>query len=213
MNTDCYFELIFKPGATIHTASKEILSARLNHYNLVLLFAGVNNLTRKESNNRVSMFYHETPEAVDHLTDDLTFAKQFLKCFADHVILCHLIGLDLRTYNMHFKNRQLLNTTSSQTNLFHMNTKRSNTADYSEEQAILNDICVTLNQTITLINDDDGLQSPFIQDTIHCLVRKKRVHKYIRFGDGLHPDTDTVKLWAKVFAKGIHKNLSNLKLI
>ena len=103
--------------------------------------------------------------------------------------------------------------TSSQTNLSHMNTKRSNTADYSEEQAILNDICVTLNQTITLINDDDGLQSPFIQDTIHCLVRKKRVHKYTRFGDGLHPDTDTVKLWAKVFAKGIHKNLSNLKLI
>ena len=75
MNTDCYFELIFKPGATIHTASKEILSARLNHYNLVLLLAGVNNLTRKESNNRVSMFYHKTPEAVDHLTDDLTFAK------------------------------------------------------------------------------------------------------------------------------------------
>ena len=133
--------------------------------------------------------YNEMPTAVDNLTYKLTFAKQFLNCFADNVILCHLIGLDLDTYNRHISHRQLPNKITPRTNSTYTNLDRPTTTDYSEDQAIINDICVTLNQTITLINTckDDGLQSPFLQNTIYCLVRKKRVHTYIRFRDGLHP--------------------------
>ena len=182
----------------IKRAVKEILMGRKSHYNLVLLFAGVNNLTTT-NHDSVSFAFSEMPETVDGLTDELTIAKYFLKNFADNIILCHLIGLDLLAYNNHLNKHQRAATSIQQPT--------------NDDQSLINDTCVTLNQTITLINGDDNLQSPFLQDTIHCLVKGKRVHKYIRFRDGLHPDDRTVQLWAQVFAKGISRNLTNLGLI
>ena len=108
------------------------------------------------------------PETVDALTDELTIAKYFLKNFADNIILCHLIGLDLLAYNNHLNKHQRAATSIQQPT--------------NDDQSLINDTCVTLNQTITIINGDDNLQSPFLQDTIHCLVKGKRIHKYIRSG-------------------------------
>ena len=65
---------------------------------------------------------------------------------------------------------------------------------------------VHVNRVIVNINEESGLVGPWLQNTVHALFKGKRIHKYLRFHDGLHPDPQTKLLWSRLIAKSILTN-------
>ena len=96
---------------------------------------GVNNLTSKSSNGKVTPVFTEIPNMVDVVTDYLTWAKSYLKQYSKYVIICQFVGLDINVYNLH----------------------RGHMTDFDAAQTIINDGVITLNQVVTMLNRDDHL--------------------------------------------------------
>ena len=59
---------------------------------------------------------------------------------------------------------------------------------------------------IASFNNANGVVSPWLQNSIHSLLRGKRRHKYFNFRDGLHPDVRTQEEWSKLIANAIVTN-------
>ena len=185
-NMPTRFTVSTSPGATIVKAVREAESIlQSKSFDYIYLMAGVNNLTSKSSNGKITPTFNEIPNLVDVITDHLTWAKSFLANYSPRVIICHLIGLNIDTYNA-----------------FHGHMTNFHTA-----QEIINEGAVMLNQVVTEMNRDAQLTAPWIMDTVHSLTNGRRIHKYNRFYDGLHPNDCTQKLWAKRIAKAANTNL------
>ena len=76
-----------------------------------------------------------------------------------------------------------------------------------QAQEIINEGLPILNVAVDSMNMDSDLVGPWLNDTIHCLINKRRVHKYPRFTDGLHPNTNTCSLWAKKLINSVESNI------
>ena len=81
------------------------------------------------------------------------------------------------------------------------------TADYPKMQEIINDAIVHVNNAINSMNMATNVIGPWLADTIHSWTNGRIIHKYPRLHDGLHPDSDTKKVWAKKIVKAIRDNL------
>ena len=149
---------------------------------------GVNNLTHKHSNGHVSPRFTEVGNLVDVMTDHLTFAKKELYKASPNIVICQITGLSLLHYNRYVD-------------------PLYNGYPYPFHQFVINEGIIYVNQVITLMNTDSGLVSPWIQDTVHCLTHGKRINKYQRFYDGLHPTPKTQDIWARLITRGINTNL------
>ena len=80
------------------------------------------------------------------MTDHYERAKAELQKLHPKVVLCHLVGIHLDTYN------------KGQT-------------DYTCQQKVIDEGIVTLNQTLTLMTSESEVVSPWIQETIHALTK------------------------------------------
>ena len=186
-NIRTHFTVITAPGATITTAvnsANRYLHSR--SFDFIYLMTGVNNLTSKSSNGKVTPVFTEIPNMVDVVTDYLTWAKSYLKQYSKYVIICQFVGLDINVYNLH----------------------RGHMTDFDAAQTIINDGVITLNQVVTMLNRDDHLTAPWIMDTIHSLTNGRRINKYSRFYDGLHPNETTQKLWSTLITKAAKTNIN-----
>ena len=80
-------------GATIESLTEKAESyLKSTCTDQVYFFAGVNNLTDKHLNGRVTGKYTETSNLVEMVKEKLDTARKTL-------ILCHVIGLDIHVYN------------------------------------------------------------------------------------------------------------------
>ena len=151
---------------------------------------GVNNITKLYSEKQILLNYNNIPDLVDSMDDMLTALKSKLQEKVPKVVVCHLVGLDILRYNFEKKGRNPLLLT-----------------DYCRLQMIIDESIPFINRAIDSMNMSSNLIGPWIEDTIHANINGKRVHKYLRLHDGLHPSISTKKLWAKKLAKAFLNNI------
>ena len=138
---------------------------------------------------QIILAFNNVPELVDTMDDMYTALKAKLQPYSHRVIVCHLVGLDILTHNIsRQKNDGLL------------------IVDYPQMQRIVNKAMSFINRSIDSINMSSNVIGPWIEDTIHANIHGKKVHKYLGLHDGLHPDTNTLKLWAKKLMKAFTDN-------
>ena len=100
------------------------------------------------------------------------------------LILCHVLGLDIQIYNK--------------------DVERDETKVMQE---VINEGLPTLNAAIDSINMNANVKGPWLSDTIHNLTNGRRIHKYKRFSDGIHPRKDCCELWAKKIIKAVEADI------
>ena len=166
-------KVMYKRGGNIQTITEigtKILSE--GDYDECLLFAGVNNITRK-ARYGCELIFTNIKSMCEELTSEFMNAYTTLKKNCNKVIVCHLIGLDIARYN------------------------KASPQAYMQDQEIINEAVCQINKSINKMNIDHEVKGPWLDDTIHAATCKKVIHKYKRLYDGLHPDENTVKIWAK----------------
>ena len=171
-------------GATITallSPTIDLISA--TQYHVVIVMAGVNNLTTlnraANGKTRISPKYYEVGNLVDCMVkqyesfkQEFTYATKGKQC----LLFTELIGANYSQWN------KVIN-------------------DYPVEQAVINESIPLINQILWAMNKDTGFPGPHLQNSVHELVKGKRVHKYKRMPDGLHADLKTAKVWAKLIAR------------
>ena len=188
-NINAKVETLILSGMNLNKAPDKILDYLDGRIvDMIILMVGVNNLTHKHLNGHISPRFTEIGNLVDVMTDHLTFAKKELYKASPNVVIAHITGLSIIEYNRYID-------------------PHYEGYPYPFQQFVINEGVIYLNQVITLMNTDAGLVSPWIQDTVHCLLRGQRINKYKRFYDGLHPTPKTQDIWAKLIARSIKTNL------
>ena len=188
-DTRIIYDVRFFPGATIQTlVSKAIPFLEQTQFDMTYFIAGANNLTTKHSNGQVSPKYREVGNLVEVLTDYLSWAKNTLLLYTNCVIIGHLVGVCIDAYNKY-------------------------KTSYTAEQDVINSAIIHVNRAIVAINNDTGLTTPMLQDSIHALMKGKRYHRYHKLTDGVHQDDHTTQQWANQIHKSVIKNGLKLSLI
>ena len=189
MDLNVNIETLILSGVSIESAADDTLyylNGRM--VDLIILLAGVNNLSVKHTNGHITPRYTEIGNLVDTMTDHYTNAKKDLYKAAPNIIIGHLTGLSFLDYNKYHD-------------------PYYEGSDYYNQQQVVNNGLIYLNQAITLMNTDSGLVSPWLMDTVHTLSHGVRYNKYLRFFDGIHPTPKTEDLWARLIARAIKTNL------
>ena len=172
-------------GATIEVmVPKAKKYLRECHVDQAYFFVGVNNLTEKHTNGKVTGIFTDSANLVEIMEQKLDCAMDTLKQFVPKMIICHVIGIDISVYN-----------------------KTTKTSDTASMQQVIDDGLPLLNAAIDSINMNSNVKGPWLTDTVHSLINGQRVHKYKRLPDGIHPDEATCKIWAKKIIKAIENNI------
>ena len=169
------------------TATKELAT---NRYDQAYIMLGVNNLTKFWDFKQVILAFDNIPALVNEMDNMYTHLKSKLQKYTPCVVVCHLIGMDILTYNISKTQRAPLIV-----------------ADYPKMQGIINDSITYINRSIDSMNISSQVVGPWLEDTVHTSIKGKKVNKYLRLHDGLHPDAPTKKLWAKKLAKAFLDNI------
>ena len=80
--------------------------------------------------------------------------------------------------------------------------------DFKHQQVVVDEGVVMFNQTLNLINMQSEVVTPWLQDTIHFLTKGKRIDRYSKLRDGIHPTSETADTWARLIAKSALTNLA-----
>ena len=178
-------ELLAVRGANLQSIKTKALSELSSHnYDQAYILMGINNITKLHFEKQILLNYDIIPDLVDSMDDMFTALKAKLQEKVPNVVVCHLVGLDMLRYNIEKQGRNPLLLT-----------------DYRRLQTIIDDSIPIINRAIDSMNMSLNLISPWIEDIVHANINGKRVHKYLRLHDGLHPSISTKKLWAKKLAK------------
>ena len=175
----------YENGATIEkmeNIATEYLKNR--HVDQAYFFVGVNNLTDKHTNGKVTGVYTDYQNLVENMEHRLDKTALSLRQFVPKLILCHVLGLDIQVYNKDIKHD-----------------------DVMKMQSVINEGLPLLNSAIDSINMNANVKGPWLTDTIHSLTNGRRIHKDKRFSDGIHPTKDTCEIWARKIVKAIRDNL------
>ena len=184
-------ELLAIRGANLQSIETKVLAELSSHnYDQAYILMGVNNITKLHFEKQILLYYNSIPDLVDSMDDMFTALKAKLLEKVSKVVVCHLIGLDILRYNIEKQGRNPLLLT-----------------DYRRLQTIIDDSIPIINRAIDSMNMSSNVIGPWIEDTVHANINGKRVHKYLRLHDGLHPSISTKKLWAKKFAKAFLNNI------
>ena len=145
---------------------------------------GVNDLTEKHLNGKVTGIYTDSANLVEMMENKLDKTAIVRRKYVPKLILCHVLGLDMQTYN-----------------------KGSEHENSDSMQKIINEGLPLLNAAIDSINMNSNVKGPWLNDTIHNLTNGRRIHKYKRLFDGIHPTKETCEIWAKKIVKAIKDNM------
>ena len=156
-------------GANLQTIESRAIAELKNHgYDQTYIMLGVNNMSKLYYRKQIILAYDNVPELVNSLDDMFTMLKSKLQPYSPRVIVCHLLGLDILTYNIsRMGNNDLL------------------VADYPSMQAIINTSMSHINRAIDSMNMSSNLIGPWLEDTLHANINGKKVYKYLRLRNGL----------------------------
>ena len=177
-------------GANLQSIEHQAIAELKRHrYDQTYIMLGVNNMTKLFFRKQIILAFDNIPELVDTIDDMFSSLKVKLQPYTPKVIVCHLIGLDILTYN-----------------LARMGHDELLVADYPDMQRIVNASIPLINRAIDSMNISSSLIGPWIEDTVHCNINGKITHKYLRLADGLHPTSSTKRIWAKKLTKAFRDN-------
>ena len=172
-------------GATIEVMEYIAIDYLQKHRNdQAYFFVGVNNLTEKHSNGKVTGVFTDSSNLVDIMESKLDETTSSLRQYEPKVILCHVLGLDIQVYNKDTEREEVV-----------------------AMQKVINDRLPLSNSAIDCINMNANVKGPWLTDTIHSFTNGRRIHKYKRFSDGIHPTKDTCEIWARKILKAIKDNM------
>ena len=172
-------------GATVESATPIIeKSLKNNHYDQVYFAIGVNDLTDKHLSGRVTGSFSEPSNLIEILEMRLDKAKTTLNKYTSKFVICHVIGVDIATYN-----------------------NEPTSKDYCDMQKVIDQGLPLLNIAINSMNIASNIVGPWLSDTVHSNINGRYICKYKRLPDGLHPDSKTCELWAKKYIKAISDNM------
>ena len=178
-------------GANLKTIEDQaVRELAVNDYDQTYIILGINNLTKFWGHKQVILAFDNMPMLVDTMDDLYTDLKLKLQKYSPRIIVCHLLGMDILTYN-----------------LSKISWGPLIIADYPSMQEIINTSITCINRSIDSMNISSNVIGPWLEDTIHTSIKGKKVNKYLRLYDGLHPDATTKKLWAKKLAKAFLDNM------
>ena len=164
-------DIEFLRGGTLQSVADMGVDKLKNFpYDACYLFAGVNNITAK-SGKKCHLRFNSVKETEEFLLLEIDRAYTKLISVCKSVIICHIIGLDIATYNK--KPRE----------------------SHERDQIIINEAVCRTNIQINKLNMDHNVRGPWLADTIHSTSGSHTSHKYKMLPDGL--DTKTTKIWAK----------------
>ena len=175
------------PGATIARIANTVCQDMHGRtVDFLFIAAGINDLSIKHPTGLVQPRYTDVPVLVEVLCDKFITLRQQVSQHTRNTVICQLVGADFDAYNA----------------------SRGIFTDFNLQLTVINEAVPILNNTITCLNRERNLVSPWLQGSVHCFENKRMIHKYARLADGLHPTDITKRIWAKAFAKAIKTNLN-----
>ena len=121
-------------------------------------------------------------EFVDNMYELYFKARNDLFSVAHRPVICEVIGLNYAKCN------------------------DSDSANYIEDQLIIDQGISHLNRAIASINMDVDVISPWFGSTVHSVIHHKLHHKYMKLVDGFNLCDSLRKTWASLLAKAMVKN-------
>ena len=155
-------------------------------YDMIYVFAGVNNLTSKTNQGQVEPVFDNIPDLIESLTNGFTALKLNLNQRCEKIIISQIVGIDMDTYN-----------------------ENSDQGRWYYQQNELNDAMPILAHTVNLFNLAENVIGPWITGTVHGYINHKLYHRYAKLKDGLHPSDHTKNVWEKKLKDSIVKNSYN----
>ena len=155
-------------GKNINGITDEtIREFKTSKFDLLYFAGGVNDLSRKISWRHIEPDFDNVSTLTNHMSDLLKGAKDKLSVIALKVILCDLVGLSYKNYNI-------------------------NGQDFPQHQQTVNTSIININNRIDEINNQDLLTGVKWSFHIHKLRHGRRGHRYANnMSDGLHFTDDT----------------------
>ena len=165
---------------------------------IIIMMAGVCDITWRDRKNKVTRIrYETTQEVVGHVMGTARAAYEILEAMGSHRIsFATVTGLNLTDYN--FKPRKFM--TSEEYDHY----ARLEKTDHPQ-QPMLNDSVIEINRQITEMNKKNRVPSTWTSTTVHSYYRKMHHHNYKKLEDGCHPDEDTKDRWATQIVKSIQR--------
>ena len=169
-------------------AQKAIRLSRAIPPDLILMFGGVCDITRRNPVTKITSLRWEDPQVIydNYVTSMETVYYLIRNAPATahcKVVFVPVVGVDLNRWN-HIKSEY-----------FH------------PQQKALNEVIVKVNRYLTEFNTRNHMLTPWILNTCHELVGRKRwSHHYKGLDDGCHFDIDTLQLVADEFHRILKLN-------
>ena len=154
---------------------------------MVLACGGINELTKlNRASWIVSLRFDDLGHMMNTMTDKLHNLISSLEACTQYLIVGQLPGIHLNTFN-------------------------KGKTDYDELQNVIDEGIRHINRVICSINEESGLILPWWLSDIHTFDKQTQcyLNKYVKFDDGLHPDTILLMKWAEKIVKSMSKNIQN----
>ena len=197
------------PGGKFNTLTRIALehitkSPNLNKPVHVYYLAGLPDLTTK-LRNRKDMYeevvFNEEPQAaIDRMSSLIIQTHETITSLGAKAIFCPIIPINLTLWNTE---RQKQNKTS---HLLY-------SPQYPIMQINLHHSITNINQLMVMINKENNLTTPFIDNKIITSLPAKPPHykprykfSYSQFRDGCHPSHEIAEQWAQKILQAIHEN-------
>ena len=165
---------------------------------IIIMMAGVCDITWKDRKNRTTRIRHEkVEETVEQVMSAARAAYEILETVGRHKIsFATITGLDLADYN--YRPRKYMSEVEYEEYI-------NSTKVEDPHQKVLNNAVIEINRRITEMNKNNGVPSTWTSTTVHSYYRKIHHHNYKKLEDGCHPDQDTKDKWARQIVKSIQR--------
>ena len=184
------------PGAGIELAVlRAIPTLKLFAPDLVLVFAGVCDLTWKNRQTKVVGLKHSEPLGnVQQVMGALRASHELLTTLGMFKIsYVTLTGLDLTDCNYRSRPRMSEREYESY----------NATKKVHRDQAVLNSSVIQINKLIVRFNKSIGSKTTWLAGLVHTYTNKSYHHHYRRLADGCHPTDKTAQAWANQIVKSV----------
>ena len=152
------------------------------HFDLLYIMLGVNNLSRKDRDGNIIPIFKDVPSLMEIMLAKYEILKCQLKEMSSKIVLCQLIGLHIATYN------------------------KMPTLDDVYQQ-VINEAMPLLAHTLNLVNEDESLVGPWLTKIVHYYTNHKQYNAYGKLTDGLHFSKETKRVVARKIIDSICKNI------
>lgn len=202
LNPNFAVRVLVHPGAGLElVVLKSISTLRDLKPDLVLVFAGVCDLTWKnKQNKKVGLRHSNIQDNVDQVMGAVKSSHDLLKTVGTFKISYTTItGVDLTDYNQ----KSRIGMSDSEYDLY-----RASITQH-RDQGILNDSIIAINKRIVKFNKNCGTRTTWTAGVVHAYANKSYHHHYRRLRDGCHPNDGTAHAWARQIVKSVERLMPN----